>query len=118
MTTIYGIKNCQTVQKALKFLDENNIEYIFWDYKKQGIDKAHLESWCNEIGWTKVLNRSGMMWRKAVDEDKNKVIDQESAIEFMLTVPTSIKRPIAETESGLLVGFDEKNYAPVFKVNI
>jgi arsenate reductase (glutaredoxin) len=114
MTTIYGIKNCQTVQKALKFLDENKIGYTFHDYKKQGIDKEHLESWCNQLGWSKVLNRSGMMWRKASDEDKNKVIDQESAIEFMLAVPTSIKRPILELGEKFLVGFDVEKYDDIF----
>jgi arsenate reductase (glutaredoxin) len=114
MTTIYGIKNCQTVQKALKFLDENQIQYEFWDYKKQGIDKEHLEKWCREFGWQKVLNRDGMMWRKASEEDKNKVVDQNSAIEFMLQVPTSIKRPIVEIESELLIGFVESDYVDLF----
>jgi arsenate reductase (glutaredoxin) len=110
MTTIYGIKNCQTVQKAIKFLDENNIEYTFHDYKKQGIDVEHLESWCSELGWQKVLNRSGMMWRKASENDKAKVVDQQSAIEFMLQTPTSIKRPILKTEKGLLIGFVDGQY--------
>jgi arsenate reductase (glutaredoxin) len=114
MTTIYGIKNCQTVQKALKFLDEKHVDYTFHDYKKQGIDKEHLESWCNELCWQKVFNRSGMMWRKALDEDKNKVIDQESAIEFMLAVPTSIKRPILESGKKFLVGFDVAKYDDIF----
>jgi arsenate reductase (glutaredoxin) len=114
MTTIYGIKNCQTVQKALKFLDEYQIQYEFWDYKKQGIDKEHLEKWCRELGWQKVLNRTGMMWRKASEEDKNRVIDQDSAIEFMLQVPTSIKRPIVEIESELLIGFVESDYVDLF----
>jgi arsenate reductase (glutaredoxin) len=110
MVTIYGIKNCQTVQKAIKFIDGNKVQYNFWDYKKQGIDLEHLEKWCNNLGWQKVLNRSGMMWRKADEETKAKVKDQKTAIEFMLTVPTSIKRPILETEKGLLIGFVESEY--------
>ena len=77
MTTIYGIKDCSTVQKALKFLDDNRIEYTFHDYKKLGIDKEHLQKWCRELSWQKVLNRSGMMWQKASEEVKNEVIDQE-----------------------------------------
>jgi arsenate reductase (glutaredoxin) len=114
MTTIYGIKNCQTVQKALKFLDKNKFEYNFHDYKKQGIDRESLEKWCDKFTWQKVLNRAGMMWRKAIEEDKNKVVDQESAIEFMLQIPTSIKRPTLETENGLMIGFDEGEYTEYF----
>lgn len=110
MTTIYGIKNCSTVQKAIKFLDDKKIQYTFHDYKKQGIDIENLEKWCEKLGWQKVLNRSGMMWRKADEETKSKVVDKETAIEFMLLVPTSIKRPILESEKGLLIGFVESEY--------
>ena len=35
MTTIYGIKNCDTVKKATKWLDKQAIEYTFFDFKKQ-----------------------------------------------------------------------------------
>ena len=110
MITLYGIKNCSTVIKAIKFLETNNIPFTFWDYKKQGIDQEHLEAWCNEFGWQKVLNKSGMMWRKASEESKALVVDQQSAIEFMLVTPTSIKRPILENENKLKLGFEEKEY--------
>jgi arsenate reductase-like glutaredoxin family protein len=39
---IYGIKNCNTMQKAFKALDEKGISYIFHDYKKMGIDAETL----------------------------------------------------------------------------
>ena len=113
MITIYGIKNCSTVQKALKFLDNNRVEYTFHDYKKLEIDKEHLQKWCKELSWQKVLNRSGMMWKKAHDEVKNKVVDQESAIQFMLKVPTSIKRPIIDFDNKLFIGFDEGQYKTI-----
>jgi Spx/MgsR family transcriptional regulator len=110
MITVYGIVNCSTVQKARSWLTANSIDYEFYDYKKLGIDKEHLKTWCNQFGWEKVLNRSGMMWRKASEEDKQKVVDTNSAIEFMLKVPTAIKRPIIELENDFLIGFDAKEY--------
>jgi arsenate reductase (glutaredoxin) len=111
MIKMYGITNCQTVQKARKFLEQNQIEYEFHDYKKLGIDSEHLQKWCKEFGWEKVLNRAGMMWRKADQDSKSRVIDQESAIEFMLQIPTSIKRPIVESDDGLILGFAESEYS-------
>jgi arsenate reductase (glutaredoxin) len=110
MTTIYGIKNCTTVQKAIKWLDDNKVEYTFWDYKKQGIDIEHLSKWCEEFGWEKVLNRSGMMWKKADEKVKAKVIDQESAIKFMFSIPNSIKRPIIEKKNVFIIGFKIEEY--------
>jgi arsenate reductase (glutaredoxin) len=114
MTTVYGITNCTTVQKARKWLDVNGVEYVFHDYKKSGIDTAHLERWCNEFGWEQVLNRSGMMWRKADPVLKSLVVDTKSSIEFMIQVPTSIKRPIIEYNSKLIRGFDIPAYTTFF----
>ena len=110
MFKMYGITNCSTVKKARNWLESNKIDYEFWDYKKQGIDEIHLTRWCESLGWEKVLNRSGMMWRKADEESKNKVVDQATAIAFMLTVPTSIKRPILESGEKLFLGFDDGEY--------
>lgn len=113
-STIYGIKNCGTVQKALTYLHHKNIEPHFWDYKAQGIDEEHLQKWCEVFGWTKVLNRTGMSWRKASEDDKAKVVDEDSAIKFMLKIPTSIKRPVLETENDLIIGFKEEEYDEFF----
>jgi len=107
MITVYGITNCSTVQKARNWLETNNIEYNFHDYKKVGIDHKNLTIWCAKFGWDKVLNMQGQMWRKASKEEKDKVVDEKSAIEFMIRIPNSIKRPIVELENGkLLRGFD------------
>jgi arsenate reductase (glutaredoxin) len=105
MITIYGITNCTTVQKARNWLEAN---------KKLGIDEKHLKLWCKKYGWDKVLNMQGQMWRKASDEDKAKVVDEKSAIEFMIRVPNSIKRPIVELDGGeLLRGFDKGEWEEV-----
>jgi len=110
MTTVYGIANCSTVQKARLWLGENGVSYEFHDYKKLGVDRSSLVIWCEKFGWEKVLNRSGMMWRKASGEDKQKVVDTGSAIEFMLKIPTAIKRPVIEFENDFLIGFNIDEY--------
>ncbi len=102
------------MQKARAWLAANNVEYAFHDYKKLGIDEKHLQTWCKYFGWEQVLNRSGMMWRKASESDKAKVTDEKTAIEFMLQVPNSIKRPIIEHYNGLVRGFDVDEYRNVF----
>jgi len=112
MITLFGITNCSTVQKARNWLESNSIKYTFHDYKKLGIDQQHLKKWCAKFGWEKVLNTQGMMWRKASEGEKAKVVDEDSAIEFMIKVPNSIKRPIIVLDNGeILRGFDEKEWA-------
>ena len=68
--TLYGIPACDTMKKARTWLDEHSKTYAFHNYKKDAIDQAHLERWCNEHGWEKVLNRAGTTFRKLDDASK------------------------------------------------
>ena len=43
MITIYGIKNCDTMKKAMRWLDQQGIEYRFHDYRKEGLDLKQLK---------------------------------------------------------------------------
>ncbi len=52
----------------------------------------HLERWCEEHGWDKVLNRAGTTFRKLSDAHKAD-LDQAKAIDLMLAQPSMIKRP-------------------------
>jgi len=107
--TLYGIKNCDTIKKARAWLDAQGIEYRFHDYKAEGIDRARLEKWCRELGWEKLLNRSGTTFRKLSDADKNNV-DERRAIALMLAQPSMIRRPVLDAGGSLLAGFDAASY--------
>ncbi|MBC7982607.1 MAG: arsenate reductase, partial [Candidatus Obscuribacterales bacterium] len=39
-TTLFGIKNCDTMKKARVWLDDHGMKYSFHDYKNSGIDRA------------------------------------------------------------------------------
>lgn len=102
---IYGIRACDTMKKAMAWLDAAGIAYAFHDYKTRGIDEARLRGWIGEVGWEKLLNRSGTTFRK-LPEAERQGIDAAKALKLMLAQPSMIKRPVAETAGGLLVGFD------------
>ena len=38
----YGIKNCDTMKKAMTWLTENGVAFEFVDYKKAGVAEANL----------------------------------------------------------------------------
>jgi len=109
-TTIYGIKNCDTMKKARAWLAENGVAADFHDYKVAGIDRARLERWVEAVGWEKLLNRSGTTFRKLADADKAD-LDAAKAVALMLEQPSMIKRPVVEYPSGLLVGFAPDAFA-------
>lgn len=111
--TLYGIKACDTMKKARTWLDEHKVEYAFHDYKTVGIDRAHLQQWCSEHGWEKVLNRAGTTFRKLSDADKSD-LDQTKAIELMVAQPSMIKRPVLDLGSKTLLGFKPDTYSAAF----
>jgi arsenate reductase len=112
--TIYGIKNCDTMKKAFAWLDGYRIPYDFHDYKKLGVTKAQLTTWCRAAGWEKVLNRAGPTFRKLPDADKEN-LTQAKAVALMLGNPSMIKRPILEKGATLEIGFKPERYAELFK---
>lgn len=107
---LYGIKACDTMKKARTWLDEHGQNYEFHDYKSAGIDRAHLEAWCNEHGWQTVLNRAGTTFRK-LDDAAKADLDQARAIELMLAQPSMIKRPVLDLGDRTLIGFKPDLYA-------
>jgi arsenate reductase len=113
MTTIYGIKNCDTMKKARAWLDARKVEYDFHDYKVSAIDQPTLESWAKKVGWEVLLNRAGTTFRKLPDADKQGITEKK-AIALMLVQPSMIKRPVLEDKGKLTVGFNAEAYGKLF----
>ena len=113
MVTIYGIRNCDTMKKAMRWLEEQGIDYRFHDYRKEGLDLKQLKAWEKELGWEVLLNRRGQLWRKLPQATRDR-IDRASALKIMLDNPGIIKRPLLDTGDTRIVGFDPERYAALF----
>ncbi len=110
MFTMFGIKNCDTIKKARKWLEAEGIEYQFHDYKKEGLSAELLASWVKDLGWEALVNKRGTTWRKLPDDIKESV-DQASAIEIMLENNSIIKRPLlVDDANNKLLGFKAEDY--------
>jgi len=113
MTVLYGIKNCDTVRKARKWLEAQNIEYTFHDVRSDGLDKKDLSAWVKAVGWEVLLNRRGTTWRQLPDADKEG-INKSKAIQLMLAHPAMIKRPVLIHKKITHVGFKPAEYEALF----
>jgi arsenate reductase (glutaredoxin) len=109
-TTIYGIKNCDTMKKARAWLDSHDVTYEFHDYKTAGIGKDTLKKWSDEVGWETLLNRAGTTFRKLPDAEKEG-LNERKALALMLAQPSMIKRPVLDVGGKLVVGFKPEIYA-------
>ncbi|MBS1103167.1 ArsC family reductase [Gluconobacter sp. Dm-62] len=111
--TIYGIPNCDTMRKARAWLAEHGVAVTFHDYRKNGAGQAQLEDWVKQLGWEKLLNRSGTTFRKLSPELREN-LDAQRAIALMLEQPAMIRRPVLQGPDILLVGFRPDEYAATF----
>jgi len=111
-TTIYGIKNCNTMKKAFAWLDEHGVDYVFHDYKKDGVPLERLKAWSQQLGWEKLANSRGPTWRNIPEAEKSG-LNEARAIKLLERHSSAIKRPVIDAGGKLLVGFDEAQYAAV-----
>lgn len=120
MPTLYGIKNCDTVKKARKWLDERGIVYQFHDYKTAGLDAEQLIYFADKLGWQSLINRSSTSWRQLDTGQQAQLMDLQTqsgtlcadnkAVLIILNTPTLLKRPILDCAGQLLIGFNADRY--------
>ncbi|MEN8170163.1 MAG: ArsC family reductase [Pseudomonadota bacterium] len=114
MNTLSGIKNCDSVKKARKWLEAQNVDYRFHDFRSDGLEQQKLQQWNKVVGWEILLNRRGTSWRQLPQPVKDN-IDESSALSLMLENPTLIKRPVLELDDGSVhVGFKAEEYTRLF----
>ncbi|PHM68811.1 ArsC family reductase [Xenorhabdus sp. KJ12.1] len=120
--TLYGIKNCDTVKKARRWLEDQEIPYRFHDYRADGLSPDLLQLFIEQLGWESLLNTRGTTWRKLTDEQKSAINNAEAAKALMLEQPAIIKRPLLASQEentsqktgSYLLGFKAEQYQQFF----
>lgn len=110
MTTLYGIKNCDTVKKSRTWLDDHGVAYQFHDFKIMGVPDGLIEKALKTHPWDVVLNKRGTTWRTLPDDVKN-AASAATAIKIAHDFPSAIKRPILVIGDDIYIGFDPNTYA-------
>jgi arsenate reductase len=103
MLSVYGIKQCDTCRKALKWLSSQGIEHNFHDFRVDGLDEDLLQSWLNSSFADKLINRRSTSWRQLTDEQRQ--FEGQAQVQLLLQFPTLIKRPVFVNNDIIAVGF-------------
>ena len=114
MIVLAGIKNCNTVRSARRWLDEHSIGYNFLDLRSDQFDKKILGMWLEQVEWATLLNKRSTSWRGLEDKERND-LDEARAMKLMLLHPTLIKRPVLQLADSIELGFSAEKYAELFK---
>ncbi len=115
LPVMYGIKNCDTVKKARRWLDEQQIAYRFHDYRVDGLNADMLQRFIAGLGWEALLNTRGTTWRKLDETRRESIQDAAAAVALMLEMPAIIKRPLlCAPGKPMLLGFTGSSYEHYF----
>ncbi len=112
-TTLYGIKNCDTIKKARKWLEVQQVDYQFHDYRQDGITPEMLDTFCVNLSWEQLLNKRGTTYRQLSEEQKADMT-QEKAKALLLGFPAMIKRPVLLSGDDYHLGFKADSYQSIF----
>lgn len=114
MLTIYGLKNCDTCRKAVKWLEAEGIAHRFHDLKAEGIAAADVKRFAAAIGWEALLNKASTTWRGLTDSDKDG-LTEAGALKLMAAHPALIKRPVFDNGKTVISGFRDAQKAAIKK---
>jgi Spx/MgsR family transcriptional regulator len=114
-TLLYGIPNCDTVKKSQKWLSQNNIPFVFHDYRKDGLDSSLIKSFLENLEWTELLNKRSTSYRQLTEQQKAS-LSAETVIDLLVEFPTLIKRPILIHNNQYLLGFKADTYHTLFSL--
>ena len=110
---MYGIKNCDSVKKSIKWLNEKQVICEFHDFKKEIPNQELIIKWLEDIGQEKLINKRGLTWRKLSDEEK--VLTDRNAIINLIQSNTSVvKRPVIFNGQFWSVGFKAEDWDKLF----
>jgi len=103
---VYGIKNCDTVKKAIVYLNDCGIDFQFIDFRHHPISQQVLKKMVDSVGWELLINKRSTTYRSLSEEEKSNI-----NYDLVLKLPTLIKRPVLVQGEKTMVGFSEQQYA-------
>lgn len=104
MVVVYGIRNCDTVQRACRQLEAAGIAFRFHDFRKDGLSPELARRWVEVLGLDRVVNRKGTTWR-GLDEASRAGLTVDTAPALLSAHPSLVKRPVIARGERLHVGF-------------
>jgi Spx/MgsR family transcriptional regulator len=109
MIKIYGIKTCGSVRKAIKFCNDNNLDFEFYDFRKEPLSEEKIRYFASKVDVNLLFNNKGTKYRQLGLKDLS--LDDNGKLEWLIKDNMLLKRPVVEyCEDKVLCAFDENIY--------
>ena len=112
MIKVYGIKNCDSVKKALSFFKKHNLKFELSDFKTDNVTCNAISSWLQHVDIKTLFNARSTTYRTLKLKELN--LSDNDKKEWLCKENMLIKRPVVEFNSKILVGFNEDIYKGTF----
>ena len=105
-------RKCSTCLKALKWLDENGVNYEERPIVEQNPTIDELKEWHGKSGLPlkKFFNTSGLLYKEMKLKDKLAEMSEEEQLQLLATNGMLVKRPLVVGEDYVLTGFKEAEW--------
>ena len=113
---LYGIVNCDSVKKAKKWLEENQICYDLYNYKKEKVNSELINEFLENFDINSLINKRGTTYRNLDDNVKSN-INKTNVVDLILTHTSMIKRPILKYKDRMYLGFSKDKYQEIFNTH-
>ena len=112
MVRAYCYSRCSTCKKALKWLDDNGIEYETVDIKEDHPDEGTLREYYRMSGLPlkRYFNTSGIPYREMGLSKKLPDMSEDEMLRLLASDGMLVKRPLLVTGDKVLVGFREEDW--------
>ena len=105
-------RKCSTCIKALKWLDENGVEYVERAIVEENPTYEELKEWYGKsvLPLKKFFNTSGVLYKEMQLKDKLPTMSEEEQLKLLATDGKLVKRPLVVGEDFVLTGFKEAEW--------
>lgn len=112
---LFGIPNCDTVKKAQRWLESNDIRYQFHDIRATPLSHQDWQQLVEQVGSETIINKRSTSWRQ-LSADQQQLDSVSATAELLQQYPTLMKRPLLTpvqkaNAASFLIGFKDSDWA-------
>lgn len=117
MNKVYCYPRCTTCKKAVKWLEENGIEYEYKHIVEETPSKEDIKKYYEESGLPlkRFFNTSGNVYKELNLKEKLAKMSEDEQFELLASNGMVLKRPLLVGKDFVLVGFKEAEWIEKLK---
>lgn len=117
MNKVYCYPRCTTCKKAIKWLEENGINYEYKHIVEETPSKEDIKKYYKESGLPlkRFFNTSGNVYKELNLKEKLAEMSEDEQFELLASNGMVLKRPLLVGKDFVLVGFKEAEWAEKLK---